>query len=206
MPTAISTLTPRVVVHALGLPEPLAEMYLRDAAIDFCRESRVLYGDLTDISVTSGDASYTLTISADERPIAVLGVKFDGLDLVPVQLDSLRDDWQSDTGTPQYYYMSNEVDLVLYPVPDTTGTLKVSVARAPTRTAASIDDTLADQWLDGVVAGALARALIAPNTPYSNPQLATFYAQEFAKHVSYARITTAKSFTRTSLRIQPLEF
>ena len=202
----VQSLIPRVVMQAPGLSEPAAEMHLLDAAIDFCRSAHPVVTDLTAITVTAGDATYTLTTSAGLRVIKVMRLTLDGQVLNPVSPDALPDDWQTDDGQPRYYFLRNETDVVLYPAPDVGGSLVATVATAPTRNATTIDDTLADIWLDGIIAGALERALVTPNQPYSDPARAAYFKAEFAKAVADARLQSIKGYSRAPLRVQMQSF
>lgn len=202
----VASLVPRVTMLAPGLAEPVAEQHILDAAIEFCRETLILYGDLAPISVTANDATYSLGAATGSRVVKVLRAFFDGEELAPRALDSLPADWASDTGTPVGYYLTGEASLVLYPAPQANGTLNVLAATAPTRTATDLDDSLADLWLEAIVAGAVARTYMTPNQPYSNPVVAQAYAVQFDKAVHDARIKQTLAFTRAPLRVRPHPF
>lgn len=206
MPTALTDLVPRVVVQALGCPEPFALQALQDAAIEFCREALPVIEDLAAVTVTQGDGTYTLSINADRRVVQVMRLTLDGTVLTPVQPDRLPADWTSVTGTPIAYFQRNDTDIVLYPTPDAGGSLVATVAVAPSRAAASIDDILADRWLDGLVAGALAKVLLTANQPYSDPARGAYFKQEFGRAKVEAGIVSAKGYTRAPLRVQMQSF
>lgn len=201
MATALTTLVGRVVLQAPGLADPAAEMHLLDTAIDFCRDTLPVVEDLAPVSVTAGDATYTLSVDTERRVVKVMRLKLGDLTLEPVAPDVLPNDWQDAVGTPTHYFQRNETDLVLYPAPDANGTLVVTAALAPTRTATTLDDLLADRWLDGLVAGALERALLTPGQPYTDPGRAAYFRNEYGRAKADAAVQTARGYTRAPLRV-----
>lgn len=64
MATALSMLLPRLALMAPLVPQPVALFALREAAISFCRQTKVVTEILPAISIVAGTSSYPL-VSAD---------------------------------------------------------------------------------------------------------------------------------------------
>jgi hypothetical protein len=112
--------------------------YINEAEREFCRR-RPLQDNATaavcEIAVTSGTAVYAY----DERALYIERAKLDGedydLEKVLVEyLDEYYPAWESDTGTPLLYVEDmTEHRFRLYPTPDASFTLTLTVGRLPLR-------------------------------------------------------------------------
>lgn len=192
---ALSTLTQRLEHYAPGASQPLMERALLDAAIEFCRDSRVISEELDGIAVTADSRTATLASTEGTRVVHALRVWFDDAELYSVAPGDLTGDWMAHTGTPVGYYMETEDTVRLYPIPSANGTLKARAATAPAHDADEVADALADRWLDAILAGALARILLVPGQPFSSPEGAQAALGSFYAAASRARLEHAKGQT-----------
>jgi hypothetical protein len=206
---AVSTLFPRLVPYVPGVPDPMAQQALVDAAITFCEDSVAVRVDLDPFQTTPDVATYVLDSPSQQRSIRVVGVKLDGIELAPAKADSHYSSDQP-SGTPNYYtsFYNEDEELVLqlFDPPDSVQTLQVYVATCPTRDASQFDDRLVGQWQDAVVNGALGRLFAIPSTSFTDHKAAMIYADRATVLTRRARVDANFGKVRTSLRVNPIPF
>lgn len=212
MSATIASLLPRFRLMAPLLPEPVATFALREAAIEFCRQTEVVTEVLPSISVAIGDATYSLATTADPtntRGVAALNVWLDGAELTPITASELAEefgDWTDDTGAPTRYMQFTEGELRLYPIPTAVGTLTVRAATAPTTGATTVDNVLADRWWKAVVAGALLSVYNIPDQPFTKPDQVPLQAAIFSGFVDEAKGKAYKGYTKARRRTRAHSF
>lgn len=203
---ALSSFTNEIVLGAPGLPIIMAEHYLRNTAIDFCNRTKYIDQELAPVTVAAGVASSTLTVAAGEEIVEVILAYANGLPLEPVSEIQLQRDvgeWKTKSGTPTHF-LSSGGTIRLYPIPTTDVTLVATVAKRPTRTSATLDDRLNDEWREAMVGGALANALMVPNQSYSNLELAAVQKQIYNDWVISAQAKAYKKTSYAPMRVQPV--
>jgi hypothetical protein len=186
----ISEFFPRVMPHVPGCSEPLAQQALVDAAIVFCEESQVIRARLDEFSTTADQVSYELDAPAQQQVARILEVRVDGRPIPAVMAEDVNLITDA-VGSPMAYYTDatgSEFTLRLFPVPDGVYQVQVSAALRPTRTATSVEDDLFNLWSDAVISGALARLMLVPAQPFSNPAAAGGYGASAASAARKARI------------------
>ena len=185
MATALLDWTAEILLQVQGVPNPLIQLAVRQAAIELCEETLIWSEDLTRINVVSGTGSYTLTPPALSRLIAIdsayykatsaADTAFDPLDAIPQDQKDLFSGttaWKFETGTPVGYYHQEEITpLYLYPIPDANATsgLLVRVHLIPTVDTITIDDFLWSMHKDALTAGALAFIFGQKDMPWYDP-------------------------------------
>ena len=204
--TAFSDLVPEVVVHAPGCSEPLAEHYIRLAAIDLCKRSAIWEETLVTVDVDATDFPYTLTpTDAETRIDRVKEVFFDGLRMTPwsqVEAKDTLTDWRDLEGTPSVYLVNvrNELELVPFAT-DVTGALDVTMSVVPTWDATGMDSYILERYRDGLVAGAVARLCAIPGQMFTNTEFADHYGGLFRAAVSLATLDANKGNTFANSRV-----
>ena len=197
--TPLRDFLPYVLPHAYGCPEPVAEMAIRDACIEFCGRS-LLIQTVDTQSTTAGVAEYDVPAPAQQSLCQVMRVTLGASELKRTALDDVRHGAamragldtvvESQSGTPQMYYQTTPTaeTVCLWPVPSTTGSnaLAIRAAFAPTRTATSVDDALYDDWANEIASGALARLLAMPAQVFTNPKYAQAHEARFAGAIAAA--------------------
>jgi hypothetical protein len=209
MATALSAFLPYVLPHAPGIPKIAARQEVLRAAIRFCNETRVWRAVMPAVTIVGGTASYAIPVPTGGQVVTIESAKFNGDRIDPVSLDALEagyPDWQTETSAEVQRYVQLDPDnLILHPVPlsSLTGGLVITASFKPTRTATTLPDLLFNEYADAIAAGALGLILAAQGKPWSNPQLAGYYSNQFGMAIGSASIQAAKSFTRTPLRTSP---
>lgn len=171
----------KVLPFAPGCPEPTAIEHIRNAAIEFCEETRLWRSE--DTFEVADDPNIVCTpqgavIQDIER------CDFDGQKLEPVGvgwLDEHYPDWRSDTfmteGRPKFFTQTRP-DTVRV-VPSKPGRVKVWLRLKPAEDAEQVPDFIATQHRNTIGWGALAGILMLPNQTFSNPNSATYFQAKF---------------------------
>lgn len=185
---------PWVLPKAPGCSSPFANQALVDSAIAFCEESLAIREWQTAFPTVAAQAEYTLSSTTYEQVAKVLAVKLNGVSLqsMPSMLDS---ELVAYSGQPTRYFTRRSagvMTLVLYPTPDKVYTIQTQVANRPIRGTDQLAEDLFTHWIDGVVAGALARLQSTAGQPFYDPSAAM---QNTARALTEAR--KAKQVTDT---------
>lgn len=171
----------KVLPFAPGCPEPTAFEHIRNAAIEFCEETKLWRFD--DTFEIGDDPNIVCTphgavIHQIER------CDFNGERLLPRSIDWLDDqhpDWRSDartmTGQPQWF--TQICPDTIQVVPHSVGRVKVWLRLKPSEDADQLPDFIATQHRNMIGWGALASILMLPNQPFSDPNRAVFYQGKF---------------------------
>lgn len=198
-----STFLPQVLPYAVGAPEPTAITAIRNATIEFLRNTHFLQASLTPISVVADTAEYQVTVPTDYELTSVRALYFDHVRLSPVsELEVRHDHRDNQKATPSAFFMKSDNTLVLHRTPDVNGTLTGTIAICPTIRSTGVDALIADKFLEDISAGALSRLLMVPGEPFYDPQLAAFHKKHFASAVANAKALKNKSLVGAPLQVQ----
>lgn len=181
MSITLESFLPYVIPHVIGCPEPLAIQALRRACIEFCRRTDIVQRIQAPMDATVDTQEYAVTIPADMDMCRVLGVAWNQYWLVPVPPEQAKSGpllrgadlgtAEALTGPPKFYHLKtpDATSVCVYPLPDSTyaASLLIQASFRPTLSALSVDDSLFDDWLDGVAAGAIYRLKSMPGQPFS---------------------------------------
>jgi hypothetical protein len=164
---------PKIMPSATGVSEPTALDAIRDTVAEFCRRTRLWRFDETfDVSTADSQAiaaPYGALLLDIER------IDFNGIKLDPIStqwLDSYVPNWRSadPSGNAKWYTQIDRGTITL--VPACAGTVRTWVTLELSQDAEQVPDFIADQHRETIASGALARILMLPGKPYSNPNLA----------------------------------
>lgn len=133
----ISSFMPLVMTYASSAPYPVVEQAIRLAAVEFCERTRCWRQVVhRHIDVFSGGVAM-----GDVKIIPPYGTIFEfefayfnGCKLIPAQFSDLGasgDDQGPDVGMPRYISQSRPGSLRLTPLPDTSGSLHISIFLKP---------------------------------------------------------------------------
>lgn len=174
----IVTLLQRVAQQVRRCPEPTLIQAYRDAARQFCLESRWLRRTLDPISTDANVDRYDLVPGTADPMLEVISVRT----IVATGGDPLSS-WRlgpSDptawnpsvqAGAPQTYAYVPESQIDVFPVPDGSYTLTATVCCQPLFDAVELPDDLLRKWDRQLAAGALAYLYEIPGQAWSNPQM-----------------------------------
>ncbi len=176
----ISVFLPKVRQYAPGAAEPAAYDAIREAVIEFCDRTRLWRDKITETTAAFGPITLTPAAGAAIADIDLVRVEGRQLERVSSQyLDDRYGAWRDTTftGTPSFVTQLAEDEITI--VPWAACDVDVYVRYRPTNTTETIPDFIADGYASTIQAGALARLLMIPGQPFTNPDLAMAFAQRF---------------------------
>lgn len=179
--TDLEDFLPKVLPFAPGCPEPTAFEHIRNAAMEFCEETKLWRAEDTfDV----GDDPNVVCTPQGAVIHQIERCDFDGKRLDPAGigwLDEHHPDWRSDEfkleGRPQYF--TQICPDTVRVVPHQQGRLKVWLRLKPSEDADQLPDFIAAQHRNLIGWGALAGILMLPNQPFSDPNRATYFQGKF---------------------------
>lgn len=167
-----------------GVPQALALDHIRLAAAEFFERSLIWYYDHPAIDVVTGTAEYPFVPPAGTEVCAIRQAWYNGQKIYarsPVTLNSTYEDWRIETGVPYWYHRLSRLAVRVVPIPsaDLVGGLKLWVNLKPTKDATTIEEEHFDEWREAIAAGAKYRIAKIPKKPYTDPNMAAVWFQEF---------------------------
>lgn len=189
----------------------LVDLHLRQAAIEFLEETQVWVAVADPINTTAGVATYQLAPPAavlEADVVQVRVARFEGTLLTFTTMDELRQsaiDYEVQTSPmPRGFTQYTQSTLTLVPAPDhsTTGGLTMKLALRPSLTATGVPDWIGTKWVQELSMGAKAMLMSMVGKPWSSPEGAMGYRQQFEGAKTRATIEANRSFTRANSQIQ----
>lgn len=195
----IECLLPRIFEVVPACPEPTAIRHLRDAAIDFCRRTRIWRendcytvedDDTGDIAVISQAQIYEITSASvtvpdddDDDDTDPSGATYTLTPKTVDWLDKNRPGWrwlEDSCGTPEFVTQTEPNMVRIFPLPEIGSRVRLQLILLPSITTDQIIDVLVDAYSQVIADGALARILALPGD-FTNPSLAAVYASSFGE-------------------------
>jgi hypothetical protein len=188
-------LEPQVLATLPACPTPTIVREIRNAARELCEDAKCLRTTVDNEPVLAGvneiefdiDENYVLvapiSLNVGERTLQATS---------PILLDEDYNDWRDEVGPPCKYMRSTETlnAIILFPKPDqnyTTEPLRGEIAVKPSRSATQIDEIFLERFETALVSGALSRLLMVSNTPWYNPQQASYHRTIFDGELDKAK-------------------
>lgn len=163
----LSGIAKLVRIAAPNCPDPLLDDAIIDAAIDFCRQTRVVTESLS-VATVAAQSVYPLATSANTRANRAQRVERGTVPLTKSSKPAFdANPHLRAAGTANHYYLDND-SLVLGPIPEAIETLKLSVVVEPVLGATTIPDVLHDEWRRVIASGAKAILLSTANVPWQS--------------------------------------
>lgn len=206
------TYLPEVLLDVPACPDSVAENSIKQAAIEFCNQSRVWREQLSDLSTVQGQATYPLTglIPTDSQMIALHKViHTDNTRPLGTINKILLDRYKLSAVQQRPWYFNNDEPniLHLYPDPDIGPyTIELFAILKPTRASTSGPDFLYNDWLECIAHGAKARLKAMSKRPWMDKSMVAYHRKEFIAGWVEARIRDAKSNVFASNALQPNRF
>ena len=189
--TRLSEFLPYVTPHCPACPDPVAEFLLRQAAIEFCERTKC-WRYVTSVTISAADSVLVAPSYSEIHEIEK--ATHDGLDLTPVAyIDSTPAGLYGaqEENVPRYITQMNAGSVTVAPYK--AGTLRLSLILKPqsgVEMGFDPDDPLRDaknvvppfllqHHAATIAAGALARILMLPEQPFTNPPMAAMKRAEF---------------------------
>lgn len=210
--TAIADFLLRVKPEIPGGVDTVIIRYIRDAAIEFCDRSWYWRQDLTPINTAAGTSTYTIAPPVDSVISEIISVKHNDIPLKPVieaDLDASNPKWRTEQAEQATRWTATARDSVtLYAAPSVTatGAIKVKAVLKPSQTAATLPNSLYDNYLNAIAAKAKSLLMAMPGETWSNPEHSAYYQSIFDKGVSDAKVSALKGYNRTTMDMAPPRF
>lgn len=207
----IVDLLPRVHEACAACPEPLAVRHLRDAAIEFCRRTRIWR---ETESFTLPSEGYDCIVLQHDRQIfeirrvtATTGTGDDTeiRDLDPKTVDWLdqeRPDWRTAEGSPQYFTQISPNTVRVTPIPEDETAITLELVLLPSEDAEDLIDVLIDTYPRVLVDGALAAILGLPSD-FADPDLAAKRGAMFMRALDHWGNLVPRGQQRAVRRVKP---
>lgn len=196
----LSAYLSRVLPSVDACPSPIAEQAIRDAIDSFCRQSRI-YRERQTVALTSGVSSYELDPPGGGSVIVETLYARIGDDILEPLIPELESRLFIGSGKPEYIKHAEPGSIEILPAPADSGTLSVVVVYSIDQ-AATMFPSILDQWREEISFGAMARLMVMPNKPWSNPQMAAGYQSMFNAGVNDAAARASLGNRRATMRVQ----
>ena len=198
-----------------GCPQPIVEQYVRDAAIEACERTLAWRYEQPSIRLTPGVHDYAYETPDDTEVHAFITATCNGKKLAPVTLEQMYDlfpKWPNQSSDeysePRYVTQLDVDNFSVAPLPDASVKFDVRmiVVLKPLRSATEMDKTVLDDLENVVMHGALQHLLVLPDRTWSDRELASYHAKQFAYKLSERRARTNLGNSRASMRVQMQKF
>lgn len=181
---ALSELFTLIRAEVPECSDPAMEFAVRSAARLFCRNTHCLQQTFA-LTTVAGTAQYTLDPGVELSILAVRGVHIDATPLLPERYELLQSIPDME-GYPHIYALSGET-LYLEPTPDDVYDVTARVALLPSRSAATLSDSLVARWDEPIAAKAKSMLMTMPGKAWSNLERARLYQQQFVNGMIQAK-------------------
>jgi len=198
-----------------GCPTPVIEQYVRDAAIEACERTLAWRYEQPKIRLVPGAHDYAYEGPDDAEIHAFLTATVNGRALKPITLEQLYDiypKWPdqsvNERAEPMYITQLDPDNFSVAPIPDnsTTYDVRMIVCLKPLRTATKMDKKFLDELENVIMHGALQHLLVLPDRTWSDRELASYHAKQFAFKLSERRARTNLGAAKASMRVQAQKF
>jgi hypothetical protein len=210
--TSYEEFLPEVLPYVTNVSEIAAVNAIKNASIEFCKQSTLLRDEPDDIALEDGIADYDLDYPLGYNVSEILTASVGSCPLRPGPVELLQQlfgaDWRTRSGPPQYYLREepNVIRLVLKPDGPQTESLRVVLALQPSRGSTKVDTIIYENWAEAISFGARARLHDTPGQPYYDPQQAVKFRRWFENKIGEARIAAQRGQTRGPLYVRPPRF
>lgn len=137
------------------IPRPTLLRSIRNTAIKFAKETRLLTQDYLAQTVTNEQV--TLVAPQGYRIFSLNWVKYRG----------------------EETFYTHQENVVTVPRIEDAHTVDIQAVLMPTRDSRECDDRIMDTWYEAITAGSIANVLSMRTEPWFDPQMAGVYAQSY---------------------------
>lgn len=208
-----ATVTPReflplVLTEAPGCPVALAVDAVRQAAREFCEQSRAWRHKSEPTALWAGRTRYPLHTFEACDVCGILGAAYGSRELKPLAPDAAQFS-QATSLEPTHYRFWEPGEIEVYPIPqaDTAAELRVNLALMPGRSTDVLPAFLLDRHGPAICQGAVGKLLMGPgNQPWHNPQMGAVAESRFKAATVLAKMATSRAGTPGGRRVRPRPF
>ena len=178
----------QLMVAAPGCEWPMARLTMIEAAREFYQRSFAWLIDCMPIVTMAGVRDYDMLDVSNVDVVRMEQAFVNGEPVEPTDRQTftgLTTDAASraSSGQPQYCVFRDGL-VEFWPTPGQTGQqILVSFAVKPERGAAGLPRPQWDEHIDWILEGAVARLMLSPKKPYSDPDLGAYHRRAFEDHI-----------------------
>lgn len=222
MATDLTDWGPEVNTHIPGVPKPLLQIAVRNAAILFCEKTHLWTQDLDRIDVVEDTQDYDLSDPSNAEIIGVQSAKYkqdSQEDTQFVTLDPASEhqndyfdsgNWKyAESPTPAEFWVDNiskQIHLIPIPTADSDEGLLVKVILKPSATCTTVPDFIYDDWKSVITTGALADLYGRKRTPWYDPEEMATRTLLFKNQYSNAKMRKITGATNRPMRVRMRSF
>lgn len=183
-------------------------MAIRNACVDFCRDTLLLQEDLDPVTAVRGVNTYDVDVPNGYVLAQIISLYHVGRRLErksQLELERLYTrDWQTLAGTPRVFtqFDTTTFTVALSPSETTPNAFTGRIAFMPSRSSSTVEDVLFERYLDEIAAGALARLMVTPDQPYTDLKAAASNAGRFRAGVSMAKAFVNGGMNHAPMRVR----
>ncbi len=190
-----------------GCPQKVAKNAIRNAAIEFYRDSLAWVIDHDPMNAVTNQAAYPFEPPASTEVVKALNVWYDAKPLTkktPDELSAMYANWTTHIGTPLYYTQLNSTEIVLVPMPAAAlaNGVTMKVALKPKRSSTGLEEYLHEEYLEEIATGAKARMMLMQKKPWSNATLGAANKALFDEAIASVRYRATKGYTGAPVRVK----
>ena len=189
---------PHIQLFAPACPEPTANKFVREAAMEFCRRTRAWRE--TDTFPLAGHEIETMCVPPHSELFEIEAAWIDGEQLTPARYSNVAM-LAHESGKPKYISQTSPNSIRLFP--PGPGDLTISMFLVPAQEAEFLPDFLFDQYAQVISWGALREICLLPNQPFTNPDMATMFAGRFEVACNRNFAMNIKGQQRARARTRP---
>jgi len=188
------------------------EEAVKRTVIKFCENTKIYRLDADVVSEVADQSEYDLTFT--DPNVLLIGIWHttrlaeDLRETSEYKLDTSVYNWRQETGTPSFYYLTDQNKLRLYVTPDAavTDSVQCECIVVPTLAATDVPDYICDHWDEVIAEGALAYLKKMPMKPWTDFANAAIHEAEFKRGKAQAKKYIMKSRGVQSTYVSPQDF
>jgi hypothetical protein len=190
---AYSVFYPYLIPLVPHVADPVAEQAIRDACIEFCKESLIWQEQMDPISSAKGEGAYELDVPTNTNLTHVIDLYYKEARLKKKSVSEIAAkysrDWMLHEGAPVVFTMLNPNEVTLVPKPDVSvaNALTGLLAFTPTRKSTTVIDYVYEDYAEEIARGAAAKLMLIPNQQWSDQKTALGYRKQFLSDCANAR-------------------
>ncbi len=187
-----------------GCAPALLEIHLREVAREFCQDTNIWQADCDPIDLQAGVASYDIEAAEIESEIVRVFSVTAGSDLLWTRR-ALPDERPKHINSRPPFTLSIDLSQLTFsedaiPTQTIPLGLKVRTSLQPASTARRLPDFLQTRYVDAIRNGTLSRLMVMAKKPWTDRELAAFYASQWRLQKAFAANQAADGNTSAPLR------
>lgn len=201
---ALASLYPRIKPFVRNCPEPVMLFWLREAAREFCAETKFARETLLFDSVADQNVYVLTSEDADQEIIGIKAAMYKGFPIAPASFEEV----EQLSGETLYFMFTPPSNF--WPSPTPTSSISdafaVSVWTQPTEVATTYPDAVARQFESAIADGAMASLLGMAKAAWGDLPESARRSANFNAEKARARYHADRAFRTRNFRTIPVKW